>query len=88
MTDYTELITRLRETESRSKRKLLDEAAATIEAMAADMKRAVDTEDGVCIVCKHYITTAVGGCKRPCKCWLCKRGNLFEWRGVQEEKHE
>ena len=33
MTDYTELIHRLRETESRSKRKLLDEAAATIEAM-------------------------------------------------------
>ena len=55
MTDYTELIHRLRQTESRSKRKLLDEAAETIEKQR---KRIAQQEFDLhrllgCGVCKH-----------------------------------
>lgn len=46
MNDYTELVKKLRETESRSKRQLLDEAADAIEQLTGERNGESDESDG------------------------------------------
>lgn len=84
MTDYTTLITRLRSTESRSKRELLDSAADTIEALIAELRSIGD-----CTTCKHMgeenCEYECVKCKEKCVCYRCMDGSLHEWRGVQHD---
>lgn len=44
---------------------------------------------GQCVICKH---TDKGTNESPCcDCWYCNgnaKGSHWEWRGVEEEKHE
>jgi len=87
-----DLITALRNKESRDNRELLDEAADTIEALLRDigvMRREYDE----CFVCKHCPPEANPDCvecdwdccvcrKKDCKCRNCHDKN-WEWRGVK-----
>ena len=51
--NYMELIIALRTTESRSKGKLLKDAADTFEAMVADLEALMWYGDGGCEICAH-----------------------------------
>lgn len=91
--DLEALIKALRSTGSRSKRKLLDEAADTIEALLSDLQLANNT-DG-CATCAHNGVECVSdncdcdSCKEPCPCKLCcTGGDNWEWRGVQRKEAE
>ncbi len=80
MTDYTELVERLRETESRSKRKLLDEAADAIERLYQ-----VAHQYAGCDECWNY--EAWGACKEGVTIDYrdVTPGRYCEkWRGVHE----
>lgn len=84
----SELISALRNTESRSKRELLDMAADTIEALMADLARTERCE--LCDLCEHSreIAKCEGSnymcddCFYDCICKGCRDSNLFVWRGI------
>lgn len=85
--DCKTLAKKLRETQSKSKRKLLDEAADTLEALERDLKISALRPDGACTVCSHAgdnpdCDLECQECKRYCACYLCERGSLFRWRGI------
>lgn len=87
-----DLITALRNKESRDNRELLDEAAATIEALWRDMGELRYAYDD-CFICKHFLPEDNPDCVdcdwdcldcriKDCKCHNCHDKN-WEWRGVQ-----
>lgn len=77
---YTALAMRLRATQSRSKRELLDSAADAIERAVADISLLVAMHQP-CKICKHRFGDD------PTFCLECdditNNGN-FEWRGTNE----
>lgn len=88
-----QLISALRSTGSRSKRELLDKAADTIEALAADMRLAGIKD--ICDVCRndgHVCEQEMFDCDQcpePCCCKNCGTdAECWEWRGVQERRDE
>ena len=84
----SELIAALRNTESRSKRELMDMAADTIEALLADLVGMERCE--LCDLCGHSgeATKCEGtdylcdDCPHDCICKGCRDSNLFVWRGI------
>lgn len=89
--NHAEIAKELRAMRSRSKRKLLDEAADTIEVLAADLK--IAGEKAPCDVCRHSGTLCTekvfdcDNCPRPCPCKACgSGGDGWEWRGVQRKE--
>ena len=98
---YDDLIRRLRETESRSKRTLLDEAAQAIaeleqkfNALMEDTKKVIDDADS-CDICAHVSTAKSCGIADISDCYLCldeecvcKNCNgcdNWKWRGQMKE---
>lgn len=96
--DYNKLIEQLRSTESRSKRKMLDDAAAAIETLLMERDAAIADikhRDG-CEVCKHVKSNdpfcMVYDCdcefctSELCVCRHCRDEDKWEWRGPQREE--
>ena len=93
MMDYNKLIEQLRSTESRSKREMLDDAAAAIETLMAErdiMKRYLDCEQ--CIHGQTPHPDCRDGCdceyctSKTCVCCQCRDMDKWEWIGFQREE--
>ena len=92
--NHKELVEKLRNTKSESKRKMLDEAADIIEALVADLKQAAHCD--TCDICAHskqeptcqcceIFDFECFRCEFDCVCKNCIESSKFEWRGVQKE---
>ncbi len=86
--NYKELVAKLRTTVSESKRAMLDEAADTIEGLAADLARLDCCE--LCVHCQNPAPCEDADfdcdcCPHDCACKTCKAGDKWEWRGIQRE---
>ena len=99
--DYNDLIKRLRETPSWSKRELLDKAADAIEelerkfnALMEDTKKIIDDADS-CDICAHVSTAKSCGIVDISECYLCldegcvckncDSSDNWKWRGPKNQ---
>lgn len=82
--DYNQLIEQLRSTESRSKRAMLDDAAAAIETLMAERDAAVADlkacSNNSCVMCKWFDGNNHCTAEEP-----CSPNDNWEWRGLQRE---
>ena len=87
MSDYTELITALRSTESRSKRVLLESAADAIEQLVKERDAAIhDLDMAVCgqesYPCQYCANYGIAPINVDDVCKTCTDCENWEWRGV------
>lgn len=99
---YKDVVTALRAYRGRSYRGLFQEAADTIEALAADLQNMGRVGSEFCALCVHgqigqpaqqCIEDIDSGlscdtCPHDCRCKNCRNAELFEWRGVQKRERE
>lgn len=92
---YKELVKQLRSTESRSKRKMLDDAAAAIEGLMAELEALKEDVKCSCLCdsCKHNNCFPDCNCDcmaclhvGECPCMNYDENNCWEWRGLQKEE--
>lgn len=95
MMDYNKLIEQLRSTVSRSKRELLDNAAAAIETLMAELEALKEDVkcSSLCDSCKH--NNCIPKCNLDCiacphagecPCVNCFDESCWEWRGQHREE--
>ena len=97
MMDYNKLIEQLRSTESRSKRAMLNAAAAAIETLMAERDDVLDFIKYyfMCEKCIHGQTphpdcrddSDCGYCtSKTCVCCQCRDMDKWEWCGARKEE--